>query len=134
MQSALGRDFSGVRVHSGGEAGALAGRLAARSFAVGQHVVFGPGQYRPGTLVGDALIAHELAHVAQQENGSAAAEKARASESTARLEEDADVAAIGAVVSLWGLAMGGTSGIVPAEGPRLRSSTAHHIPSQATHT
>src|SRR5918994_1635207 len=31
MQSALGRDFSGVRVHAGGEAGALAGSLGARS-------------------------------------------------------------------------------------------------------
>jgi hypothetical protein len=33
---------------------------------VGEHIAFAPGEYRPGTLVGDALVAHELAHVMQQ--------------------------------------------------------------------
>jgi Ca2+-binding RTX toxin-like protein len=121
MESALGEDFSRVQVHAGGEAGALAGRLGARSFAVGPHIVFGPGEYRPGTLVGDALIAHELAHVVQQEAGAKMESEAGKAESGARLEEDADLAAIGSVVSLWGVAMGGTSDVNQGASPRLRS-------------
>jgi 3D (Asp-Asp-Asp) domain-containing protein len=33
---------------------------------VGNHVAFASGEYKPGTLTGDALMAHELAHVQQQ--------------------------------------------------------------------
>ena len=38
---------------------------SARAVTRGQHVYFHPGDYRPGTSVGDALIAHELAHTRQ---------------------------------------------------------------------
>jgi hypothetical protein len=33
---------------------------------VGQHIVFGPGEYRPHTAEGRGLLAHELAHTVQQ--------------------------------------------------------------------
>ncbi|HWK90206.1 MAG TPA: DUF4157 domain-containing protein, partial [Longimicrobium sp.] len=73
MGSALGRDFSGVRVHTDGRAASLSDGMRARAFTVGEHVAFGAGEYRPGTPVGDALIAHELAHVAQQQGAPASA-------------------------------------------------------------
>ncbi|HWK90207.1 MAG TPA: DUF4157 domain-containing protein [Longimicrobium sp.] len=100
MGSALGRDFSGVRVHTDGRAASLSGGMRARAFTVGRHVAFGPGEYRPGTPAGDALIAHELAHVAQQEGASAAASSAPAAGGA--LEEQADRSAVGAVARLWG--------------------------------
>lgn len=59
----FGRDLGDVRVHTGADAAAAAGSLAARGYAVGRHVVFGAGQYAPGTHAGDRLLAHELAHV-----------------------------------------------------------------------
>ncbi len=59
----FGRDLGDVRVHTGADAAAAAGSLAARGYAVGRHVVFGAGQYTPGTPAGDRLLAHELAHV-----------------------------------------------------------------------
>jgi Domain of unknown function (DUF4157) len=59
-------DFSRVRIHKDGLADASARRLDAAAYAVGSHIVFSTGQYRPRTLAGRALLAHELAHVADQ--------------------------------------------------------------------
>ena len=91
MERALGHDFARVRVHPDSSAPA---RLGARAVAVGEEVAFAPGEYRPGTPAGDAVLAHELAHVAQQRPGGPAADGAA-------LERDADAAAGGAVRALW---------------------------------
>lgn len=65
MESFFGRDFSGVRVHEGQQAGAL-GALA---YTEGTNLHFAPGQYQPDSLSGQELIGHELAHVVQQSEG-----------------------------------------------------------------
>jgi hypothetical protein len=66
MESAFGQGFSHVRIHTDTQAAALSAGLNARAFTIGQDIAFGVGEYQPGTLIGDALIAHELAHVIQQ--------------------------------------------------------------------
>ena len=104
MESAFGRSFAHVQVHSDGNAAGLSHRLNARAFTVGNHVAFGAGEYRPGTIVGDALMAHELAHVAQQSGAAESVQPmASGSASYGALERDADIAAVGAVATLWGL-------------------------------
>jgi len=65
MEPRFGHDFSGVRVHSNGEAGRSASAVDARAYTVGQHIVFAPGRYAPETPDGRHLLAHELAHVVQ---------------------------------------------------------------------
>jgi hypothetical protein len=62
----FGRDFSAVRVHTGGEASSLARAVEAQAFTVGNDVVFGAARYAPDTAEGARLIAHELTHVVQQ--------------------------------------------------------------------
>lgn len=62
----FGHSFAHVRVHSDGPAARSAEAVAARAYAVGEHVVFGAGRYAPHTAPGRRLMAHELAHVAQQ--------------------------------------------------------------------
>jgi hypothetical protein len=62
-------DFSRVRVHPGGEAGQAAAQAGAAAWATGQRIGFAPGHYRPDTRSGQRLLAHELAHVVQQERG-----------------------------------------------------------------
>lgn len=57
------RDFSEVRVHSGATAAASAAAIGARAYAVGSDIVFGAAQEERN------LLAHELAHVAQQNAG-----------------------------------------------------------------
>jgi len=69
METRLGHDFSNVRVHTDGAAADSAKTLSAKAYAVGQDVVFGDRQYEVGTSSGQRLIAHELAHVAQQQRG-----------------------------------------------------------------
>jgi len=65
----FGRDFSGVRVHTGGHAAELAQSVSARAYTLGNDVVFGAGEWSPGTTAGRTLLAHELAHVTQQADG-----------------------------------------------------------------
>ncbi|GAA3689095.1 hypothetical protein GCM10023081_28090 [Arthrobacter ginkgonis] len=66
MESRLGHDFSGVRVHHDGGAASAAQALHARAFTVGRDVFFNAGEYRPHTPSGRELIAHELTHTVQQ--------------------------------------------------------------------
>jgi hypothetical protein len=55
-----------VRVHADAEAARSARSVNALAFTVGRDVVFGAGQYAPGTRAGRELLAHELTHVVQQ--------------------------------------------------------------------
>ncbi len=66
FESRFGHDFSGVRIHSDSRAATLASTLNARAFTLGRDIVFGRGEYSPGTAGGNRLLAHELAHVVQQ--------------------------------------------------------------------
>lgn len=66
MGRRFGYDFSGVRVHTGGDAERSAHDVNAHAYTVGRNVVFGAGQFAPGTRAGRHLIAHELTHVLQQ--------------------------------------------------------------------
>ncbi|MEZ5906464.1 MAG: DUF4157 domain-containing protein [Geminicoccaceae bacterium] len=61
----LGRDLGAVRLHR--EAPSAVG-LGARAFTIGRDIAFAPGEWRPGTPEGPPALAHELAHVVQQES------------------------------------------------------------------
>jgi hypothetical protein len=69
MQSGFNHDFSGVRVHTDSAAQRAADSLSATAFTTGRDVYFNQGAYDPSSEQGRGLIAHELAHVAQQDNG-----------------------------------------------------------------
>lgn len=66
MEQRFYHDFSGVRVHANTEAAESALSVNALAYTVGQDIVFGTGQYQPGTFEGKKLLAHELTHVLQQ--------------------------------------------------------------------
>ncbi len=108
MESAFGYDFSRVRIHADSTAATVSSSLGARAFTLGGDIGFAAGEYRPNTLVGDALIAHELAHVVQQSSGGSA---------SGAVEEDADHSAVHAMVSVWT----GAKSIARNAMPRLRS-------------
>jgi hypothetical protein len=65
MESALGANFSDVRIHIGPEAASV----GAIAFTWGSNIHFAPGHYNPGTPQGQELLGHELAHVRQQRAG-----------------------------------------------------------------
>jgi hypothetical protein len=66
MEPRFGTDFSGVRVHTGGEAVQMSKELKAQAFTHGQDIYLGTGRYDPGSTAGKRLLAHELTHVVQQ--------------------------------------------------------------------
>jgi len=69
MEPRFGHDFSQVRVHTDTRAATVARSLDALAFTVGNDIAFAPGQYRPGSDDGRALLAHELTHTLQQRGG-----------------------------------------------------------------
>jgi hypothetical protein len=71
MEAHFGQDFSGVRIHTDATAAESARSVNALAYTVGRDVVFGSRQFAPSSAAGRHLLAHELAHVAQQ--GAAAA-------------------------------------------------------------
>jgi uncharacterized protein DUF4157 len=120
MEAAFGHSFSHVRVHDDVAAAQLSSSLNARAFTVGDHVTFAAGEYAPGTLIGDALIAHELAHVVQQQESPRRPE-GDLPDDYAQLEEDADRSAVEAILSLFGRANVSAKTAINRAMPRLRS-------------
>jgi outer membrane protein OmpA-like peptidoglycan-associated protein len=68
MEARFGHDFSQVRVHTDSAAASSAKLANAQAYTVGNNVVFGSGLYNPRSPSGRQLLAHELAHVVQQNN------------------------------------------------------------------
>ena len=69
MEHGLGRDLGAVRVHTDSRAAASARAVDALAYTVGSDIVFAQGRHAPGTREGRRLLAHELAHVLQQNDG-----------------------------------------------------------------
>jgi hypothetical protein len=66
---ATGERFEGkMHVHADSKAARAAREFNASAFTIGQEVYFGEGQYQPETAPGRRLIAHEYAHVKQQQS------------------------------------------------------------------
>ncbi|MFO7564127.1 MAG: DUF4157 domain-containing protein [Enhygromyxa sp.] len=129
MESALGSSFANVQIHRDAHAAKAAQRLHAHAYTWGEHVGFGPRQYRPGTIAGDALLAHELAHVQQQRRGRRQGMQPSLSDARepsggpeAALERDADRASAGAVARLWNgpAELAGDPGASQGSGLRLQ--------------
>ena len=66
IEQRFGYDFSGVRMHSDEAVGQSARDVNANAYTMGHDIMFGVGQFAPGTHEGRRLLAHELAHVVQQ--------------------------------------------------------------------
>src|ERR1700687_2525558 len=58
FQTSFGHDFSSVRVHTDERAAASTASLSARAYTIGRHIVFGRGEYAPGTTTGRHLLGH----------------------------------------------------------------------------
>lgn len=69
----LGWDLGDVRLHTDERAAASARALGSEAYTVGRDIVFARAAYEPGTETGRRLLAHELVHVAQQQEAGAPA-------------------------------------------------------------
>jgi pyrrolidone-carboxylate peptidase len=95
MERSFGHDFGKVRVHTDARAAESARAVHARAYTVGSDVVFADGRYAPGSEAGRRLLAHELAHVVQQENvGGRRVQRARLQIASPADAAEADAAAV----------------------------------------
>ncbi len=69
MEARLGTPLGHVRVHHDNLAAQATRDLDAQAYSFGAHVAFAEGRYAPHRDEGRQLIAHELAHVAQDRGG-----------------------------------------------------------------
>lgn len=97
VQQVTGVDVGNATVHTDESAATAASGVGARAFARGQDIYFGAGQLRPGTREGDLVIAHELAHTAQQRGGSGGCAQAFTTGSPDAAEREANEVAQRAV-------------------------------------
>jgi len=67
MESRFAHDFGAVRIHDDEAAHAAAGDFAAAAFTTGSDIFLGAGQRSTDIALGHPLLAHELAHVVQNE-------------------------------------------------------------------
>jgi hypothetical protein len=94
FEASLGADLSGVRVHTGSDSAAAAQQLGADAFAVEQDIHFAAGRHQPDDPSGLHLLAHEVAHTAQQRGGPATPQaRSTVSQPGDSLEIEADRAA-----------------------------------------
>ena len=66
MESAFGADFSGVRMHTDGQAARMSRHVNAHAFTHGQDIFFSEGAFDLSSREGKHLLAHELTHTLQQ--------------------------------------------------------------------
>ncbi|ELY88711.1 hypothetical protein C483_15272 [Natrialba hulunbeirensis JCM 10989] len=69
LEERMDADFSNVRVHTGAKAAEAADAIDAKAFTCGNDIVFNSGEYDTESPKGQHLLAHELAHVNQQNGG-----------------------------------------------------------------
>ncbi|MBK9036384.1 MAG: DUF4157 domain-containing protein [Myxococcales bacterium] len=65
VEPRLGHDLGHVRLHTGGDAGAMTSAYGAEGLTTGSHVFLRPG-LDPGSTFGTRVLHHELTHVVQQ--------------------------------------------------------------------
>lgn len=119
IESGIGHDFSGVRIHTNALAASATREVGAHAFTMNRDIYFGAGRYDPTSAHGVRMLAHELAHVVQQENRVVAAPRKglviTPSDHPTEIEADsvADLVLKGAPLSGW------SAGPIPA-GPLVQ--------------
>jgi len=92
MQTQFSFDFSNVRIHNDDAAHRTAATLGVLAYAWGKDVGFANGVY-PGGSDGRRLLAHELAHVVQQQSGETRSLASGSQGERTRLEQQAETSA-----------------------------------------
>ncbi|MEM9484766.1 MAG: DUF4157 domain-containing protein [Cyanobacteria bacterium P01_F01_bin.116] len=90
MGSAMGADFSGVKIHTDNQSDQLNRTIQAKAFTTGQDVFFKQGEYQPQSRKGQELIAHELTHVVQQSGGSVQRTPEAVDKTVSSLDQNSD--------------------------------------------
>jgi hypothetical protein len=118
MEPRFGESLAEVRLLTDGAAAAAADSIQARAFTLGHRIGFAAGQYQPSTPDGQWLLAHEIAHVLQQQSGSVPRQVMR----------DATTPGSGGGAAGAGGPSGGLTRVATTGAPRYRLQTALRVP------
>jgi len=132
MEPRFGHDFSSVRVHASERAARSAHVVNALAYTVGRDVVFGTGQYVPASHAGARLLAHELAHVVQQDASDPIASDLELASDSSPQERQAEAAA-DAILASRSPGPPVRSGLIVQRraAPFIKKVTVHLTPSQS---
>ena len=84
-------DFSKIRIHADNAADGIAQEYDARALTVGRDIYFAEGEYNSTAPAGRYLIAHELAHVVQQDGSPEPSGPTKAIEKNSAAEYEAHI-------------------------------------------
>jgi Domain of unknown function (DUF4157) len=104
MEARFGHSFGDVRVHTDSDAADSSREMHAAAYTVGRDIAFAAGRYDPRSAIGRRLLAHELAHVVQQDRGPGG------ESNSASLEASAQGAAAAAGEGIQTIPVAGASG------------------------
>ena len=90
MESSIGADFSGVRIHNDSSSAQLSNDLHAQAFTHGNDIYFNSGKYDTSSSSGKHLLAHELTHVVQQNTSDSIHRKSPSGDNTVKEHGDID--------------------------------------------
>jgi flagellar motor protein MotB len=90
MELRFGHDFGKVRIHTDADAGEAAQSMASHAYTVGDDIFFAPDTFEPQSRAGLDLLAHELAHVVQQEGSDSLGGDEHVATAASRHEKAAD--------------------------------------------
>ncbi len=96
----LGADLDNVRIHAGPNAAASAREIGADAYSFGDHVVLGSA-FRGGDPASEALLRHELAHVAANRDRPNAAVRRGVLPGYAQKGETCDPASLVTALLIW---------------------------------
>ncbi|MFT6502886.1 MAG: hypothetical protein ACJASQ_003018 [Crocinitomicaceae bacterium] len=92
MESGIGADFSGVKIHTDSKAEKMNQDLGAKAFTNGSDVYFNKGQYNPSSKSGQHLLAHELTHTVQQGAASETVQKKEEAPEEEKIQQKSELA------------------------------------------
>lgn len=119
FERVLNHPFDHVKIHTGSGVDRAARLMNADAFTIGSDIYFSDQAYAPGTSHGDRVLAHELTHVVQHDEGSipeSSSEETTISKPTDPLEVEA-YAQEGAIAHDVGALRGGSGTSVVAPAP-----------------
>lgn len=135
MEPRFGYDFSRVRIRNGStntKAAASTKAIRALAYTVGQDIVFGAGQYAPSAFSGRKLIAHELAHVIQQNQGGISSEAEHQADQAAKAVVSGQAIAPGSIggapIGIYRQADESTTDAAPSTTPEFLESETDSPP------
>jgi hypothetical protein len=93
LSDSMNTDFTDVEIHYGEKGDQITSEQNALAVTYGKQIFVKNSEFRPGTDIGDSLLAHEMAHVAQQSNANES-DQLIPSASNRELEKDANFSMI----------------------------------------